>query len=117
MKAVIGVDRTGVIKRGRANLQSRRDSFMSAGGRLELTADALHFVPNWTNLGLAGEVTIPLREIEAVVPMRPRLYGLIPSFLDNGLVIVGKDRRFEYVISLWGRTEWIEAIANARRPT
>ena len=105
----------GAIKRGRANMQSQRDAFMSAGGTLELTADALHFVPNWTNFGLASEVTIPLREIEAVVPVRSRLFGLIPSFLDNGTLILGKERCFEYVISLWGRTEWIEAIESARQ--
>jgi hypothetical protein len=114
MKAVVETNSANVIKRGRANVQTRRDSFMYGAGTLELSASSLHFVPNWTNLGLAREIGIPLEDIEAVMPVRPRLYGLIPSFLDNGLLILGKDGRFEYVISVSRRSEWAEAIENAR---
>jgi hypothetical protein len=87
---------------------------MSAGGTLELTEDALHFVPHRFNFGVGGPVAIPLTEIESVSPIRPLLLGVLPNPWSNGILVKGREGRFAYVIWVFGRSRWIAAIDDAR---
>jgi len=87
---------------------------MSAGGTLELTEDALHFVPHRFNFGFGGPVAIPLTEIESVSPIRPLVLGVIPNPWSNGILVKGREGRFGYVIWVFRRSEWIKAIEAAR---
>ena len=85
---------------------------MYPGGRLELTEDALHFAPHRFNFGFGSgdPVAIPLTEIESVSPIRPLALGVIPSLWSNGILVKGREGRFAYVIWVFRRGKWIEAI-------
>jgi hypothetical protein len=87
---------------------------MYAGGMLELAEDALHFVPGRFNFGFGGPVTIPLEEIAEVGPIRPLVLGVLPNPWSNGILVQGRGGRFGYVIWVFGRSKWIEAIEAAR---
>ncbi|MGZ6273751.1 MAG: hypothetical protein ACXWM8_05625 [Candidatus Limnocylindrales bacterium] len=86
---------------------------MNAGGTLELTEDALRFVPHRFNFGIGGPAAIPLSEIESVSPIRPLVLG-VPSLWSNAILVKGREGRFAYVILVFRRSEWIEAIEAAR---
>jgi hypothetical protein len=103
-----------ILKRGGATFQHRRRELMYAGGTLELTEDALHFVPNRFSFGFGGPVTIPLTEVESVGPIRPLVLGLLPNPWSNGILVQGKGGRFGYVSWVFGRSKWMVAIDDAR---
>jgi hypothetical protein len=103
-----------VLKRGRATFQHRRRELLYAGGTLELTEDALHFVPHRFNFGFGRPITIPLTEVESVSPIRPLVLGLLPNPWSNGILVKGREGLFGYVIWVFGRSKWMAAIDGAR---
>ena len=97
----------------RSNMQVGRKGVYDTGGTLTLTDEALVFEPNWTNVGLGRGFTIQLRDISEIEPVRALLFGFLPSPWSNGIYVrSGQD---SYVIRVWGRSEWLEAIEAARR--
>jgi hypothetical protein len=98
----------------RSNMQIGRRGVFDTGGTLTLTDEILKFVPNATNFGLGHGFTLRLADITGIEPVRAILFGFLPSPWSNGMLI--RSGAAEYVVRVWGRREWLQAIEmEARR--
>ncbi len=79
----------------------------AVGGRLILTADALHAF-NVQRQSLS----VPLRQIVAMQPCWTRLFGLLPIAPTSLAVRVDDGNQYRFVIGK--RTQWMADIASAR---
>ncbi|EFF47819.1 conserved hypothetical protein [Xanthomonas citri pv. aurantifolii str. ICPB 10535] len=97
------IDRA-VLRQAPANLQRGMEA---VGGRLILTADALHAF-NVQRQSLS----VPLRQIVAMQPCWTRLFGLLPIAPTSLAVRVDDGNQYRFVIGK--RTQWMADIASAR---
>ncbi|WP_193725933.1 hypothetical protein [Xanthomonas arboricola] len=101
------IDRV-VLRQAPANLLRGLEA---VGGRLILTADALHFQPHPYNLQTRS-LTVPLSQIAALQPRWTRLFGLLPVAPTSLAVQLPDGAEHRFVIGK--REQWMTAIAAAR---
>jgi len=100
-----------VLFRGPAN--HARSWLETVGGRLVLTYRRLLFEPHAFNVHRAP-VQLPLASISAVVPAWTKVWGF-QRVADNSVAVhTGGRRPQTFVVS--HRTQWMDAIEQARHP-
>ncbi|PPT47274.1 hypothetical protein XarbCFBP8147_17885 [Xanthomonas arboricola] len=101
------IDRV-VLRQAPANLLRGLEA---VGGRLILTADALHFQPHPYNIQTRS-LTVHLRQIAAMQPRWTHLFGLLPVAPTSLAVQLHDGGEHRFVIGK--REQWMAAIASAR---
>jgi hypothetical protein len=100
-----------LIKEAPANFEKGVEA---VGGRIWLTNQRLIFESHGLNFQ-TGTVQIPLAAIQSVKTGWTRLAGLIPM-VPNALEVITQDNS-TYRFTMYGRKEWIQAIAELRGST
>lgn len=94
-----------IIKEGLANM---RRGILWVGGKLCLTDQRLVFEPHAFNIRRSATI-IPLSSLAGVRKCWTRLLNLIPV-VPNGMAVSLKEgKKYRFVV--WGRQEWVSAIA------
>lgn len=101
------IDRV-VLRQAPANLQRGLEA---VGGRLILTADALHFQPHAFNVQTQS-LTVPLAQIGAMQLRWTRLFGVLPVAPTSLVVQLLDGGEHRFVIGK--REQWADAIRSAR---
>ena len=97
-----------VLRQAPANLQRGLEA---VGGRLILTADALHFQPHAFNVQTQS-LTVHLAQIVAMQLRWTRIFGVLPVAPTSLLVQLDNGGEHRFVIGK--REQWVLAIQSAR---